>query len=468
MTQAARERHAYLLREAGTHHGAGRFVEALHLYLLALELAPGEPGTLLDIGACLHDLGRFEEALFAYGEALAVNPRYAPGYNNRGNAYLELGRYEDSARDYLKALELMPEHPELYVALATSLQALGRHDDAKLCCEKALQLNPDLAEAHWNLALVLLLEGDYDRGWREFEWRWRKKGFTSWQRQFDRPLWDGSPLSGRTILLHAEQGFGDALQFARYLPLVAARGGEVIVECHRELVSLFARIEGVRVALPFGSVLPPFEVHAPFMSLPRLFGTSLDTIPGRVPYLAAEPERAEIWRQRLAQHQGLKVGVVWAGNATQKNDRERSLPFAALDPLWSVPVHFFSLQIGEANRAFGQSAASNRHDLTRHIKDFDDTAAFIAGLDLVVCVCTSVAHLAAGMGKPVFLMVAQAADWRWLKERADSPWYPSLQIFRQKRRGDWLGVVHTVKRHLEEITRQRPGVPPDWDLAGCR
>ena len=399
---------------------------------------------MLDIGACLHDLGRFEEAVLAYGEAITLDPRFAPAFNNRGNTYLALGCYEASARDYLRALELMPERAEIYPALATSLQALGRLEDAKLCCEKALLLNPNLAEAHWNLALVLLLQGDFERGWREFEWRWRKKGFTSWQRTFDRPLWDGSPLSGRTILLHAEQGFGDALQFARYLPLVAARGGVVVVECHKELVTLFARIEGVGEALPFGSALPPFELHAPFMTLPLLFGTTLDTVPGQTPYLVADPVRAGIWQRRMEKCRGFKVGLVWAGNAAQKKDRERSLPFPELAPLWSVPAHFFSLQLGEANRAFAESPAANRHDLTPHIRDFDDTAAFISQLDLVVCVCTAVAHLAAALGKPVFLVAAWAADWRWLLEREDSPWYPSLRIFRQREPGGWAEPVARV------------------------
>ena len=437
-----------LLKEGELLHAAGRFGEALQVFRQALDLLPGEPGTFLAIGTCLHDLGRFQEAASAYSEALALAPRFAQAYNNRGNAHLELGRYQESARDYLLALELMPPRPELYTALATALQALGRLVDAKMCCEKALQLDPGCAEAHGNLALLLLLQGDYRQGWREFEWRWRKKGFSSPLRSFSQPLWDGSALSGATLLLHAEQGFGDAIQFARYLPLAAAQGGRVIVECHRELVSLFSRIGGVSAALPFGADLPPFDLHAPFMTLPLLFDTTLETIPGQAPYLGAEPGRFRIWQERLAQFPGLKVGVVWTGSAAHKNDRERSLPFDALTPLWSAPAQFFSMQLGEANRAFAEASAPNLHDLTCHIHDFDDSAAFIAQLDLVVSVDTSVAHLAAALGKPVLLMVARAPDWRWLLQRADSPWYPSLQVFRQPEQGDWAEPVARIAQAL--------------------
>jgi tetratricopeptide (TPR) repeat protein len=455
MTENILQRYAALMREGESLHGAGRFVEALHILLKALELSPGEPGALLDIGACLHELGRFEEALHAYGAALGKDPGFAAAYNNRGTTHLALAHYEDAAKDFLHALELGLGKPNVYAALASALQALGRLDEARFCCEEALLLNPQHAEAHWNLALLLLLEGDYRRGWSEFEWRWRKAGFTSWQRTFDRPLWDGSPLGGCTILLHAEQGFGDALQFARYLPLVAARGAEVVVECHRELVTLFARIEGVRTALPFGAALPPFDLHAPFMTLPLIFGTTLGSVPGQAPYISADPARAGVWQQRLADFPGLRVGLVWAGNAAQKKDRERSLPFAALAPLWSVPAEFFSLQLGEANLAFAQPPPHNRHDLTSHIKDFDDTAAFIAGLDLVVCACTAVAHLAGALGKPVFLLLAWAPDWRWLLEREDSPWYPTLRIFRQKAPGDWAVPVARVAKAIQEITGTR-------------
>jgi len=458
MTRQAGESHDQLVKEGEALHRAGRYFDALASFGQALQQDPGEPGTLLAIGTCRHDLGRFREAVAAYSEALELDPGFGPAYNNRGNAYLELGLYEECALDYLRALELMPS-PELYAALATALQALGRLEDAKLCCERALALDSGCAEAHCNLAQLLLLEGEYRRGWREFEWRWRKRGFSSPARGFARPLWGGSSFAGQTLLLHAEQGFGDAIQFARYLPLAAALGGRVVVECHRELVSLFSRIEGVAAVLPFGAPLPPFDLHAPFMTLPLLFDTTLDAIPGREPYLSADPVRAGCWQERLEPFTGLKVGVVWTGSSNHKNDRERSLPFAALAPLWSVPARFFSLQMGEANRSFGECQALNRHDLTRHIVDFDDTAAFVSQLDLVLSVDTAVAHLAAALGKPVFLMTAKAPDWRWLLERSDSPWYPSLRVFRQSGQGDWAELVARVKSALLPLAVE-PGEPP--------
>lgn len=458
MTQQARQLHDGLLREGESLHQAGRFGEALLLFRQALQLMPGQPGALLDLGACLHDLGNFEEAVAAYSEALSVDPRFAPAYNNRGNAYLELGRYEASARDYLRALEFMPRRPELYASLATALQALGRLDDAKFCCEKALALDPDCAEAHCNLALALLLEGDYQRGWREWEWRWRKKGFSSPVRSFAQPLWDGSAFFGRTLLLHAEQGFGDAIQFARFLPLAAARGGRVVVECHRELVSLFSRIDGICAAFPFGAPLPPFDLHAPFLTLPLLFGTTLDKIPCQIPYLSPDPELVLFWRRRLSQIPGFKVGLVWAGSKSHKNDRERSLPFSLLAGVLGAPVQFFTLQLGEANRDFTQLRAPNLHDLTAQLQDFDATAALVENLDLVLSVDTAVAHLAAALGKPVWLMIAKAPDWRWLLERADSPWYPGLRIFRQREQGEWGGVVNRVRAALESEVAPLCGV----------
>jgi hypothetical protein len=338
-------------------------------------------------------------------------------------------------------------------AKATALQMLGDLSGAELCCRRAIELDPSFAEGHWNIALALLIQGKMIEGWQEFEWRWAKKDFSSLQRQFSVSLWDGSPLNGATILIHAEQGFGDTIQFVRYVPMVLARGGKVIVECHPPLVPLLAGIKGVTAVFPFGAPLPSYQCHVPMLSLPRIFGTTLEAMPEEFPYLTVHQERKVLWADRLPVVPGLKVGLVWGGSTHHLNDTLRSIAFRQLEPLLGLGgVTFFSLQIGKA----GEDVTSSQYagkvvDLTAQIEDFADTAAIVEQLDLVISVDTAVAHLAGALGKQVWLLLPFAPDWRWLLNREDSPWYPTMRLFRQSRLGDWESVISHVEIDLLKL-----------------
>jgi hypothetical protein len=302
--------------------------------------------------------------------------------------------------------------------------------------------------------MALLSRGEFPEGWQEYEWRWKCKDFPAHLRIFTQPRWDRSPLEGRTILLHTEQGFGDAIQFIRYLPQVKQWGGKIQIACRAELVRLFqANSQGCQILAP-GEPLPSFDVYSPFLSLPRIFATTLDNIPSVVPYLHAEADDAKKWQHRLADHSSTtNVGLVWAGNAAHQNDRNRSITLAKFAPLAQVPnVRFFSLQKGSpAAQSKSLPAGMMLTDWTEELNDFSDTAALIANLHLVIAVDTAAVHLAGALGKPVWTLLPFVADWRWMLEREDTPWYPTMRLFRQTSEGDWKGVIDRVAHSLSEF-----------------
>jgi len=308
-----------------------------------------------------------------------------------------------------------------------------------------------------NLCFLLLITGRFEEGWEEHEWRWRMRQSSMVERTFPVPLWGGEPIAGRTILLHAEQGLGDTLQFCRYAPLIEP-GARVIVEVQAPLARLVSRMPGIAQVVVRGQALPPFDLHCPLLSLPRAFGTTLATVPGK-PYLAADPADSASWRERLAALPGLKVGLVWAGEPRENwpklaaIDARRSMALKTLAQLGDAAgVSFISLQKGKpAAQATDPPAGMSLVDHTAELKDFADTAALIENLDLVICVDTSVAHLAGGMGKPVWLLNRFDTCWRWLLDRDDSPWYPTLRQFRQPSPGDWLAVVARVRDALQRL-----------------
>ena len=427
---------------------AGHPAEALIRFQAVRDRDPSSEILHLHIGATLHELGRYEEAVASYRQAVEIAPRAGEIHNNLGNSLMALGRFSEAVDSFSRSSELLKQSPIPVTARATALQALGRIAEAEHDCRRALLLDPSFAAAHWNLALNILLQGRYTEGWQEYEWRWLKPDFTSPCRHVDVSLWDGSPLGGRTILLHAEQGFGDAIQFVRYATLVAHRGGRVIIECHPQLVQLMRTVEGVHEVVPFGAHLPSFSCQAPLLSLPRIFGTTLQTIPARFPYVAVTAEQRRKWAALMPDGmQTLRVGLVWAGK--QYPDPLRSCPFNELMPLTTIQnVSCYSLQIGPAGAV--PASGSTVIDLTEQINDFTDTAALIEQLDLVISIDTAVAHLAGALGKPVFLMLPFAPDWRWLLERADSPWYPNTRLFRQIVPGMWGDVVNRVHAALKE------------------
>lgn len=449
----------------------GRNDAAVAAFRRALSLDRAYAEAHGNLGNAMMNEGRTEEAERCYRRAVAVRPDYAAGYNNLGGALRKQGRLDAALAAYREALARKPDYPAAVCNLGRVMQQLGQHDEALAHYDRALRMDPALAEAHANRATVLLALGRLREGWEEYEWRWRVKGFTTPRRDFGRPLWDGAELGGRSILIHSEQGLGSAIQFARYAGLVASRGGRVIVECQRPLTRLFASLAldpkapvahlgahlGVRIVAK-GDPLPDFDVHAPLMSLPHIMGTSLDTIPREVPYLSVDGALDELWRQRSTAWPRPRVGLVWAGNRRHDNDANRSMPAERLAPLLSEPgISFVNLQIGPAATDLARLPLTRDrryYDPGPEIADFADTAAIIGHLDLVISVDTAVAHLAGALARPVWLLVPFVAEWRWLLERDDSPWYPTMRLFRQRAPGDWAELIGRVRTALLAL----PGV----------
>jgi len=408
----------------------------------------GELERILREGAALHEAGRFDDALSLYDDAVGRWPTLALLWNNRGNTLLELGFIEHALKSYQHALQLAPSLHDSRIAMATCLQMMGEVQQALIECAKVLRVSPDHAEAHWNYALLLLLLGNYPAGFREYEWRWKKRRFTSPVRDFSQPCWHGGDIFGKTILVYAEQGFGDTLQFCRYLPLLAERGVNVVFECHQPLTALMQGLHpGIRV-VPFGQTLPPFDCQAPLLSLPYLFGSTLETIPASIPYLMPSKERLPFWQSVMPATGNRRIGLCWAGKTYP--DPARSCPADELQPLAALPgVTWFSLQMGAEvrNPPFALT------DLTMLVQDFADTAALVAQLDLVITIDTAVAHLAGALGKETWLLLPFAPDWRWGLVQEYCPWYPTMRLFRQQHTADWGSVLERVAQALEKGNR---------------
>lgn len=460
-----------LLSEAFRHHTGKRLDEAAAWYREVLIRMPGHLDALHLRGVVARQAGDGPTATRWIGRALRARSDFPSVWYNYALAWRESGRPDLCARAQRRTIALTPDGGGAYTSLGTAEQAHLRVDRSETAWRRAIRLDAADADAHLNLAWVLLITGRYAEGWPEFEWRWRREDFTTPRRAFPCPLWMGEPLDGRTILIHAEQGFGDTVQMLRYVPLVAARGGRVVVEAHPALAPLIAdRFGGADVAFaPLGSPLPDFDLHCPFMSLPLAFGTTLDTIPAPRSYLRSAPERVARWAPRLeatpaggAGGRVLKVGLLWAGNPHFKGDRDRSPRLAPLLGLLRVPgVRFFGLQMGEGRRDMeGVDLPPDFVDLGAEIGDFGDSAAIMSGLDLVVTSCSAPAHLAGALGVPTWLLLTYAPDWRWLLEREDSPWYPSVRLYRQAARGDWAGVAARVTADLRRLVGSSVGRGP--------
>jgi tetratricopeptide (TPR) repeat protein len=430
------------------HFSMKSYAAALADYDRAAALRPDAAPIHNNRGNALRELGRHEEALAAFDRAVAIKPDYAQAFSNRANALLELNRVEEALADYERALAIKPNFADALVNRGNALHYLGRPQEALTSFDRAIASSPQLAEAHWNRALTLLALGDLERGFAAYEWRWRRDGELK-PRDFSQPQWHGEDLRGRTILLHAEQGFGDTIQFIRYLPMVAAKGAGIVLEIPDDLRPLVGRPDGVAAIVRRGEALPPFDVHCPLMSLPVACATTLATVPAPIPYLAAPAERIERWRARLSRAAAPRVGLVWSGKPTHRNDRNRSIPLPLLAPLLALPgIAFVSLQKEYRDADLPLLAQYPLLRLESELCDFADTAAVIAGLDLVIAVDTAAAHLAGAMGKPLWLLLPAIGDWRWLLEGRDSPWYPTARLFRQPRIGDWQSVIAEVSREL--------------------
>lgn len=437
-----------------------RWSDAAASFQRALRLHKNHAEALIGLGRALLKQEQPQAALEALERARAAAPDNPFALNEQANALLALGRLGEAAAVLQCVIELVPESARAHVNLASCLSARGDLDDAIGWLEKAVALDPTYRDAHETLAsfhlsraMAWLRDGRFEEGWPELEWRWKTKDYQRLSGGFAGPMWDGSDLRGGTILLHGEQGLGDAIQFVRYAPMVKARGGRVFLGCHRPLARLFRRLADVeRLIVQGDEPFPVTDARAPLMSLPRLFGTTLATIPAPVPYLSADPVDVAAWRDRLAEYTGRKVGLVWAGNPQHAFDALRSIPVECLQPLADVPdTVFFNLQFGDAAPAFARLAGKNFVDLSADLGDLLNTAAIMMNLDAIVSIDTSAAHLAGALGRPAWTLLSTAADWRWLKDRDDSPWYPTMRLFRQSTPGDWADVIARVRAELTAI-----------------
>jgi cytochrome c-type biogenesis protein CcmH/NrfG len=484
---------ADVMGEAQRHLGAGRLDRAERLLRQVLETSPKHFEALCLLGFSLKQRAVLGEAERCYARALEVRPESAPAWFAHGEvlrqlerndaavdsfnrtlaldahhvgACLELGnllfpREPNAGLGFLRrAFEIDPNHDGVRACLTLGHVAMGalhaaREDWAEMLAayRRALDIDPSHAEAHFNLAVELLRTGEYAQGWREYEWRWQWAGFADRPRNFPQPLWRGEPLNGARILLHAEQGLGDAIQFVRYLPLVAERGGTVVLEVYEPLVRLLASLPGVATMVSRGSALPVVDWHCPLMSLPLAFDTTLETVPAPVPYVTAaaaplEPDGP------ISATGARRIGLAWAGSPTHLRDQRRSIGLDLFAPLTHVQgTRWYSLQKGPAALALAASPAADLVDLGPRMSDFFDTAALIASLDLVITVDTSVAHLAGAMGKPVWILLSAPSDWRWMLGRDDSPWYPTARLFRQAVPGQWGPVLEQIHQALRAMTR---------------
>jgi tetratricopeptide (TPR) repeat protein len=434
-------------------HATGRFDEAVASYRNALRLAPDHPEILYNLGNACLELGRIDEAFASYDAVLAHVPGHAGALVNRGNTLLRFNEPVEAIASYDKALAAMPGHPQILTNRGHALRRLDRPTEALRDFEAAVSAAPEFPEAHFEAAMTRLTLGDFDAGWKAYEWRWKTGAFARHRPQPRAPLWLGQqPISGRTILLHAEQGFGDTIQFIRYAPLLAGQGAKVICEVQPELRPLLSQLEGVTI-IAAGEPRPAFDLHCPLLSLPLAFKTQPETIPAATPYLAASVDRVAYWRDRLP-HAGLRAGFVWSGQPSHKNDLNRSIALARFAALFEgSPVSCFSLQSDlRAVDAEVLRDLPNLVHLGDDLRDFADTAAIVSLLDVVISVDTAVAHLAGTLGKPVMILLPYAADFRWMRNRADSPWYPTAKLFRQPAFGDWDSVIGRV---CDEIGRLR-------------
>ncbi|CAE6776793.1 tetratricopeptide repeat protein [Paraburkholderia nemoris] len=463
----------------------GSLEVAIEQYRLALAANPELVDAHLNLGTALNKLGRYDEALACYQNALTLDPQSAEAHFNAGNAYNaqgdhaaaiasferaqalrgdyaeahinldsligKLGDYVGAESQYRRAVALKP-NPTNLVCLGGSLGAQGRLDDEEGFYRHALALDSNCADAHQNLAWLLLKRGDYKQGWAEFAQRWRKSDYEA----IAVPgvaEWHGEPLDERRLLLVGEQGFGDHFQFLRYARVLEQLGATVDLCVREPLLPLVERIPGVHRAFS-GKPEGPYDFWVPMMSVPSCVSTELSTIPADVPYIFAEKAKIKTWRKRVdaAGKAKRKVGLVWSGSPTFGNDRYRSMVLTNLSPLSELnDIAWYALQKGPAHDQLADAPEAFRaHDFTADLKSFDDTAALIMNLDLVIAVDTGVAHLAAALGKPVWVLLPANSDWRWLEERSDSPWYPAMKLFRQTRLGDWAPVVKRVSEELRD------------------
>jgi hypothetical protein len=393
-----------------------------------------------------------------YDRALALDPAFADAHVNRGIVLSELLRFDEAVASYRQAIALDPAHALAYSNLGNALRETGEDDTSVHCYDKAIALDPAYPEARWNKSLSLMLRGDLVAGLPLYEWRNEVDLYKHRKRHFTQPAWTGEQsLASQTVLLYAEQGFGDTLQFCRYAPLVAARGAKVVLEVQRPLLDLLTGLKGVAQVVAAGDELPAFDMQCSIMSLPFAFGTTLESIPAKRKYLQASAELKKEWTKRLGRSTGrLRVGLAWSGNPQHRNDHNRSLVLR--DLLTCLPEGPQYVCVQKELREADKAVLADNPQIGFYgsdLNDFSDTAALCAKLDLIISVDTSVAHLAGALGVTTWLLLPHVPDWRWLLHREDSPWYPSMKLYRQQQRGDWTAVFERVRGDLMGVVNGR-------------
>ena len=446
-----------LVAQAIEAHRRGDLAAAERGYRAALAAAPEHPHALHFLGVVLYQHDRLAEALPLLERAVALVPEEPEFHNNLGLALAAADRVDDAVAAYRRSLALKPDHSTAWNNLGLALQADNRLDDAASAFRAAIAHAPSFGEAHWNLSLALLGQRLSAEAWRAYEWRLRLPELSKNEPVHPGPRWDGVVRPGLTLLVAAEQGLGDALQFIRFVRPLAARGARVIVAAPAPLARLLGTAPGVAASFSHDAILPPYDAQIPLLSLPHVLGVTERDLQPAVPYVAADATRRATVAASLATLGGVRrIGIAWAGNPAQRNNRRRSMPLARLTPLFALPgIEWFSLQKGEAAAAIAEVPGARVLRPLPTCNDFDDTAALVAELDLVISVCTSMTHLAGALARPVWVMLAYAADWRWQLRRTDSPWYPTARLFRQPRIGDWDAVVDGVKQALVAIDATR-------------
>jgi tetratricopeptide (TPR) repeat protein len=436
-----------------------RLEEAVEYYEKAIAIHPRYAEAHNNYGNTLSRLNRHGEAEKCYQRALRYNPDYAEAYNNLANALADRGRLAESVACYRQALRINPNYAEAYNNLGITLAKQSKLGDADACYVEALRLKPDYPDAHLNRALAWLQAGQFELGWTEYEWRFRCRD--NGRPEFPTPPWCGEPLNGRTILIYAEQGLGDTLQFIRLAPLVKQRGGNVVFECQPPLIPLLSRCAGIDRLITRDSVVPEFHAHCALLSLPKALRLTVETVPGDVPYLYPDPQLVAEWRRELADFRGFRIGIAWQGNPQYKGDKHRSYPLRHFAPLAALPgVRLFSLQKGFGSEQIEQVGDTFEViDLAPRLDQstgaFMDTAAVMANLDLVIAPDTATIHLAGGLGVPAWLPTSWTPDWRWLDRKVYSPWYPTVRMFHQVEPCDWTGVFAQMADELRPMLEAR-------------
>jgi len=436
----------------------GRLEEAVDVYRAVIALKPDYTIAMVNLGSLLCDLGQMAEAEALLRDAVRLSPSMSEAWNNLGSALIRQHQYGEAEDALRHALSIAPNDADPHYNLGFVLLKRSRPHEAIDSFSRAAELRPDYAKAHFNRAVTRLLLGDFERGWAEYEWRWQCSEFAP--RTFSQPRWDGSSLNGRTIYLFAEQGLGDTLQFVRYSALVTEKGARVIVEVPGALLPLLSRTPGIDHIIEAGAPMPPFDVQAPLMSLPRILRTQVDDIPCHVPYVFPDPQAIQRWNSRLRGEPGLRVGIAWQGNPRYRDDLLRSIPLSEFGPLAQMEgVRLFSLQRGPGTDQLatlppGMAVTDLGCSDNNQPWTFMDTAAVIRNLDLVIACDTVVVHLAGALGVPVWVLLPTSPDWRWLLEREDSPWYPTMKLYRQAEQKNWSEVISRVAMDLEALVRR--------------